>query len=69
MLCKWQYFSYFPDIVYQNKYDDTDSSLIKRSLKSVLTNGKLVRISVLNAKENILKKINISFIVHFCFGK
>ena len=34
------------------------------------TNGKLSGIRVLNAKKGtILKKINVSFIVHFWFGK
>ena len=29
---------------------------------------KLTGINVLNAKKTLLKKINVSFIVHFCFG-
>ena len=33
------------------------------------TNGKLTGISILNAKGTILKKINVSFIVHFCIDK
>ena len=35
----------------------------------MLINGNLDGINLLNAKETILKKINVSFIVHFCFGQ
>ena len=35
------------------------------SFSEVLTNGKLTGISFLTVKETILKKINVSFIIHF----
>ena len=41
----------------------------KEKFRGALTNENLTGISVLNTKETILKKINISFIVHFCLGK
>ena len=41
----------------------------KMSLRGTSTNGKLTGIIVLNAKWNILKRINISFIVYFCLSK
>ena len=39
------------------------------SFSGAFTNRKLNGISVLNAKGSILKKINISFIIHFCLDK
>ena len=40
-----------------------------RSLGDALRIEKLFEITVLKTKGTILKKMNISFIVHFCFGK
>ena len=41
----------------------------KMSFGGVSDSGKLAGISVVTAKVKILKKINISFIVHFFLGK
>ena len=41
----------------------------KRSFNGAPTHGKLTGIIVLNARKTILKKINVSFIVHFCLSK
>ena len=41
----------------------------KRSFSGDSTNGKVAGISVMNAKCTILKKMNVSFILHFCPGK
>ena len=38
-------------------------------MRGALTNEKLIGISELDGKEFILKKLNISFIVHFSFDK
>ena len=48
----------------KNKYDN-----FKREIPGVLTSGELTGISMLNAKETIEKKMNVSFIVGFCLGK
>ena len=37
--------------------------------KGPLTNKKFPGIRMLNMKRTTLKKINVLFIVHFCFGK
>ena len=42
---------------------------MKREFSEVLQPVENSEISVLNAKENVLKKINVSFIVHFSFSK
>ena len=36
--------------------------------EGALTDGKLVRIIMLNVKEIIWQGIKVSFVVHFCFG-
>ncbi len=41
----------------------------KGNLKGAPIHGILAGIIMLNAKQTILKRINVSFIVHFCFGK
>ena len=41
----------------------------KRSFRDASTNEMLIVLSVLKCKETILKKINVSFFVHFCLGK
>ena len=38
-------------------------------IRSASTNEKLAGKSVLGTKETILKKINVSYFVHFCLGK
>ena len=43
--------------------------ILKRTFRGTLSKDKLTGISVLNAKETILKKINISSMVNFYFGK
>ena len=40
-----------------------------RSFRGASINRKLTGISVLKVKGSILKKINVSFIVHFCLGQ
>ena len=40
----------------------------KRSFRDASTNGKLKEISVLNVNETIVKKLNASFILQFCFN-
>ena len=47
-------------------YYGSVSHYIKRG---ALTNGNLTRVSMLNAKGITWKKMNISFIVHFCLDK
>ena len=39
------------------------------SKEKLQTHEKLVGIGVLNTKGRILKKINVSFNVHYCLGK
>ena len=41
----------------------------KKSLRGASNNEKFAGISILNFKETILKNVNISFIVNFCFDK
>ena len=41
----------------------------KKSFRGALTNGKLIGICVFNAKGSVLEKINVLFIVPFCFDK
>ena len=41
----------------------------RRVLGGASTNEKFFGITVLNAKRNISKRINVLFIVHFCLGK
>ena len=40
-----------------------------KNFRGASTNKKLTKISALNIKRIMLKKINVSFIVHFCFGQ
>ena len=50
------------------RHKGATSHYIKKGVsKGTLTNGKLAGIS-LNAERIISKKVNISFIVHFCLG-
>ena len=42
---------------------------MKNSFKGASTNDKLGGISMLNSKETIMKKINVSFIVHIIVNK
>ena len=41
----------------------------KRCFRGALSNKKLAGISLLNAKETILKKKNVSLTIHSCLGK
>ena len=41
----------------------------KRSFIGVLTSRKLNGINMLNAKETVLKKVNVLFIAHICLYK
>ena len=44
-------------------------ALLKEEFQECFNQRKLTRISILNANGIILKKINASFVVHFCEGK
>ena len=41
-------------------------TICKKDFQSASTKRKLTGIEMLNTKGNILKKINVSFIVHIC---
>ena len=55
-----------------NEIQQYSFHLIKRGISGVLllsTNKKLAGIRMLNAKETVLKKINVLVIVHFSLDK
>ena len=59
----------FEDIDYIKRNTKVLLHIRKEYFRGDLTNGKHTGINVLKAKRTILKKINVSFIVHFYLGK
>ena len=51
------------------KYDGIAFTSKKINFRGAPNSRKLNGMCMFNAKENVLKKINISFIVHFCLVK